>query len=92
MSFPMEPVEAEVFANLHYTRLLEKVPVPGCEFNHVATVCTRTVTHRVSSCREQANVCQAGRASFDQTLAEEPEKPCQACRRPTRECWSIRSI
>ncbi|GLU88896.1 hypothetical protein Agsp01_11510 [Agromyces sp. NBRC 114283] len=85
---PMESVEAEAFANLHYTRLLEKVPEPPCEFNHTSTTCTGSVTHRARSCEEALNMCQAGRASVEQTLSW-ALSTCRFCKKPTRDCWRI---
>lgn len=88
----MEPAEAEAHASILAASFLNGFDEPTCEFVHEATPCTKTVSHRVRNCARQANVCQSGRASIEQTITNHADEFCTGCLRPVPECWSIWSI
>ena len=87
----MEPIEAETHAHLIAHRILEGMKEPDCEFIHHATPCTKHVSHRLTHCRGQQNICQSGRAFTDEVMSD-PAAICDECRRPVLVCWRIWSI
>jgi hypothetical protein len=64
--------------------------VVKCEFEHVKTVCSQSVTHRVVWCSGAFNACaNAAQLQLDKLAKHGTVAKCRVCKRPASECWRI---
>lgn len=72
--------------------VLAGMPEPVCQFNHVTTYCTRTVTVAVTNCKGLAMlICANGGYAFDGMIARNAFT-CVHCGRPVAECTHTTTV